>query len=264
MECNNFEPRVKYSSNPNQSYAIVSTHNQAKLYFLPEYTPIKITNPSNNAFTICNILYDPNVKSDSIYLSTQTIQTLRIKMFKKIKFEPMYNEIPNLSVIVLKPLDTLDYNNANNANNAFSDEKLQNFINPYFESNTNKIYTIGDILIMNSHGNKVKFIVSMLVNLDKKYSISGCVNSNTICHYGNEPFKSINDFYESNQFISYNKDTKKFKLIYNFSKPINLSEQEQNKDVTNGLYHYIKVFTIFSGLLSLYLFIIRIINNSSS
>lgn len=248
MNCNeiyDFEPKVKYSSNPNQIYAIVSIKNQSKLNFLPENTPIKITNPFNDKFTICKILYDSNVKADSIYLSTQTIKSLKIKMFKKIKLESVKSEITYSDKIVIRPISSLDYDN-------FYNIKLwEKFIKPYF-SEENKICTIGDIIIMNIDGDKIKFIIDCLVDFDGNYSITGIIHSKTEVHYVSNPINCIDEFYDSNKFIKYNYDSKKFEIIYDFIKSkkikksfdistLNLSVNDKE----NGLYHNITFFTFY-------------------
>ena len=262
MEYNNkinFTPRVKYSSNPDQSYAIISIKSQSKLNFIPEHTLIKIINPSNNKFTICKIVYNSDIQANSIYLSPQTIQSLKIKMFAKVIIESILEyEINDVTSIHLIPLNTLDYNSFTSA------ELWDNFIKPYF-SVSNKICTIGDVLILNSYGYKVKFIVSRLTNSDGGFIYFGNISSNTEFHYIWEPINSINEFYDSNKFIRFDYDTKKFELIKQVE-----SENLQNiKNIHNqkvlckkedkNIYYYFTLFTILFGLSLLYLFDIWIL-----
>lgn len=269
-----FEPIVKYSSNSDYSLAILSVKSQSAVNFLPEFTPIKIINPTNNKFTICKIGYasESNIKTNSIYLSKQTIQSLKIPMFKKITLKPIESEINvnskinlqskinKLSQIFLTPVNTLDYR-------SFTQGELwENFIKPYFFESI-KICTIGDILILNSHNYKVKFIVDKLVNLDGDYMVSGCVSPKTQIYYISQPINSINEFYDSNEFIKYQNDTRKFEIIYDFD----YLKSQKNKKKNNNLiilneikekkdsFHYFAIFTIGSGLVLLYMFDIFVI-----
>lgn len=251
-----FEPKVKYSSNTDSSLAIVSVKSQSNLNFIPEFTSIKITNPTNNKFTICKIAYetDSNIQTNSIYLSTQTIQSLKIKMFKKVFIEPVSDkEIETITSIHLTPVNTLDLK-------SFTDMELwENFIKPYF-SVSKKICTIGDVLILNSYGYKVKFIVSRLVDLDGKCMCYGNISSNTEFHYIWDPINSANEFYDSNKNIKFNSDTKKFEYNYNFGleklqkKIINNQKMLYKKESNKDFCHYLTIFTISSGLTFLFMF----------
>jgi hypothetical protein len=261
----NFTPRVKYSSNPDSSVVIVSEKAKSKFNFIPELSPIKLINPTNNKFTICKISYGKNIQPGTIYLSTQTLQSLKIKLFKKINIELVSNDLDVMSSLQLKLIDTLDCN-------SFTDIELwENFIKPYFsesesksKSKSNQICTIGDIIIMCSDGCKVKYIVQSMLDPNYNYSLSGFIDSNTkIFYITTEPIKSTVEFYSANnQFITYDENNKKFKLAYDFSNPLILKKPniELDKSTTNSKSYNIKSFFISLGLSILYLFILWNIN----
>jgi hypothetical protein len=256
----NFEQKVKYSSNPDLSLAILSIKLQSKLNFLPEFSPIKIINTTNNKFTICKISYstDSHIKTNSIYLSNQSIQSLKIKMYKKITIESISElELDDVTSIHLTPVNTMDYNSFTSV------ELWDNFIKPYFTL-SNKICTIGDVLILNSYGFKVKFIVSRLTNSDGVSIYYGNINSNTEFHYILDPINSINEFYDSNKLIKFDNDTKKFELVNELEKIEKIEKKIDNpkfldKKNNKNLCHYFTFFIIFFGLRILYTFDIWIL-----
>ena len=185
-------------------------------------------------------------------------------MFKKIYIEPIVNTIPIVTIISLQPINVLDYN-------IFTQNELWiNFIKPYF-TESNKICTIGDVLIMSSHEHKVKYIVGGMVNKNKCL-LSGCINSETqICYNISEPIDSIVQFYKTNKFITMDLKNNKFKLFWDFVEPINTNENsnensnENNQDNNNYItfsknntpIHNINSFVIISGLCIFYLWILQ-------
>ncbi len=78
--------KVKYSSNPDDSIAILSKNHINKTGWV-ESNYITITNPYNNIKIICKVQYDENMKSNIIYLGKRLIKELKIKLYKKVSIE---------------------------------------------------------------------------------------------------------------------------------------------------------------------------------
>lgn len=219
--------RVKLSSNPDNSLAIISDK-FASFYDFDDLTQVIITNLKNGKRLALNIMFDSNVRSNIMFLSKQSIKSLGIKLYSEnamVKITEISSDVNVLSSVYLKFCDNFTINPNYNYDSIAND-----YLIPYFSNlDQDKILTNGQILFIESSNNpesndkiKVEILKIYINNLFGVYF--GTTDNSTkfifYPNYTNNLIQNEKSIHDDSYMIVFTKKINYLSKIFNVAKKI--------------------------------------------